>query len=79
MLSDPLRIQAQPTDSLCQFTHRGVRHSVWVQGPTDRRVIIASARRHLQLFDESPVSSVLIRTRKEMERWNPPKLDRRAW
>ena len=79
MLTDPFRIQAQSTDSLCQFTHKGVRHSVWVQGPTDKRIIVESARRHLQLFDDSPISSVLIRTRKEMQRWNPPKSALRAW
>lgn len=66
-----------PDDWRVEFEARGEKVARWVSGTATRDDALRTVMHTVGIFDRALVSRVMIRRRKEVERWQNP--TRRAW
>ena len=66
-----------PDDWRVEFEARGEKIARWVSGTATREDALRTVMHTVGIFDRSLVSRVIIRRRKEVERWQTQ--PRRAW
>ena len=66
-----------PDDWRVEFEARGEKIARWVQASATREDALRTVMHTVGIFDRALVSRVIIRRRKEVERWQTQ--PRRAW